>query len=73
VGLVVESDPNVPDSVAARAVLRRGIGPLTGIDAPTDDLVERAEGIRAARERLAKRTRAEGADATSARPLRISQ
>jgi uncharacterized protein len=73
VGLVVESDPSFPDPEAARAVLSRGVGPLTGVDVPTDDLVERAEEIRAARERLAKRMEAEGADATSARPLRMYQ
>lgn len=73
VGLVVESDPRFPDPEAAHVLLRDGIGPLTDVDVPTEDLVDRAEEIREARQRLAERMRGGDEESTQAQPLRMYQ
>jgi uncharacterized protein len=73
VGLVVESDPRFPDPAAAQVLIRDGIEPLSGIDVETDSLVERAEDIRAAKERLARRMQEAGDESTQARPLGMYQ
>jgi len=72
-GLVVESNPNFPDPAAARVVLTRGIGPIAGISVDTDDLVEQAEEITAAREELAKRMQEAGQESSSAQPMGMYQ
>jgi uncharacterized protein len=72
VGLIVETDPQFPDPEAAQVLLRGGIEPLTGLSVPTDDLVERAEEIRDAKERLARRVHeSETNESTQAQPLRM--
>jgi uncharacterized protein len=73
VGLVVESDPRFPDPEAARVVITAGIEPLTGVAVGTDDLVDHAEEIRAAKERLAKRMQEAGEESSQARPLGMYQ
>jgi uncharacterized protein len=73
VGLVVETDPRFPDPEGARRLLVDGIGPMTGVDVPVDELVDRAEEIREARERLARRMRESDEESTRARPLRMYQ
>lgn len=73
VGLVVESDPRFPDPEAARVLIKRGIEPLTGLDVPVDDLVDRAEQIREAKERLAKRMEEASEESTQARPIGMYQ
>lgn len=73
VGLVVETDPRFPDPESANVLLSRGIEPLTGVSVPTDELVDRAEEIRKAREQLAKRMQEEGEESTRAQPLRMYQ
>jgi len=73
VGLVVETDPRFPDPEAANVLLSRGIEPLTGVSVPTEDLVDRAEEIRKAREQLAKRMQEEDEESTRAQPLRMYQ
>jgi uncharacterized protein len=73
VGLVVESDPRFPDPEAANVLVSKGIAPITGLEIPTGDLVDRTEEIRQARERLAKRMQAGEEEATQARPLRMYQ
>ncbi|RDI70386.1 proteasome assembly chaperone family protein [Halopelagius longus] len=73
VGLVVESDPQFPDPAAARVVLKNGIEPLTGVEIPADDLVDHAEDIREAKERLAKRMQSADEESTQARPLGMYQ
>ncbi len=73
VGLVVEADRQFPDPEAARVILTQGIGPLAGVDVPTDELVEQAEEISEARAQLAQQM-GEGEDeSTSARPLGMFQ
>jgi uncharacterized protein len=73
VGFVVESDPRFPDPEAARRVLDGGIAPLSGVDVPTDDLVDRAEEIRDAKERLAKRMSDADEESSQAKPLGMFQ
>ena len=73
IGLVVESDPRFPDPEAARVLITDGIEPITDIAVPTDDLVDRAEEIRDAKERLAKRMQEASDESTQARPLGMYQ
>jgi uncharacterized protein len=73
VGLVVESDPQFPDPEAARVLIKKGIEPLTGVEVPVDDLVDHAEEIREAKQRLAKRMQEVDDESTQAQPLRMYQ
>jgi uncharacterized protein len=73
VGLVVESDPRFPDPEAARVLITEGIEPLADVSVGVDDLVDHAEEIRAAKERLAKRMQEGGDESTQARPLGMYQ
>ena len=73
IGLIVECDPRFPDPEAARTLIARGIEPLAGVDVPVDDLVERTEQIRDAKERLAKRMQDAGQESSQARPLGMYQ
>jgi uncharacterized protein len=71
VGLVVEADQQFPDPEAARVLLEHGIGPVAGVDVETETLVEQAEEIRKARERLARRMQQADIDeSTQAQTLR---
>ena len=72
VGLIVESDPRFPDPEASRVIIDRGIEPLIDVEVPVDNLVERAEEIREARERLAREMQ-DGEESTAAQPLRMYQ
>ncbi len=73
-GLIVESDPQFPDPAAAKQLIADGIEPITGLEVPTDDLVERAEEIRTQKEKLAKRMQqAAEEESTQAQPLRMYQ
>lgn len=72
-GLVVESDPRFPDPEAARALLTGGISPLTGVEVPTDNLVDRAEEIREAKDHLAERMQEADEESSQARPLGMYQ
>jgi uncharacterized protein len=69
-GLVVETEARFPDPEAARALLVDGVEPLVGIDVDTDALVEHAEEIRKARERLARQVQEGGDDSTEATAIR---
>jgi uncharacterized protein len=73
VGLVVECDEGFPDPEAARALVDAGIEPLTGIGVDTESLVNQAEDIREARERLAQRMQQAGDESSEAQPLRMFQ
>lgn len=71
VGLIVEANPQFPDPEASQILLEHGIAPIADIEIDTDSLIERAEEIREARERLAKRMQqAETNESTQAQPLR---
>ena len=69
VGLVVEADPQFPDPEAARALLTTAIGPLGSFEVDTEALVEQAEEIGQAKERLARQMGEADDESTSARPL----
>jgi len=74
VSLVVESDPQFPDPAAARRLIDTAIAPITGLDIPTDDLVDRAEEIRDQKEKLAQRMQeASEEESTQAKPMRMFQ
>ncbi|MFC7177234.1 proteasome assembly chaperone family protein [Halosegnis marinus] len=70
VALIAETEAQFPDPESARAILKHGIEPLTGIEVPTDALVERAEEIRKARERLARQVRESDDQSTEATTIR---
>lgn len=71
VGLIAETEAQFPDPEAARAVIADGIQPLLDIDVETDALVDQAEKIQDARERLARQVQeAEGDESTEAKPIR---
>ncbi|MFC7077530.1 proteasome assembly chaperone family protein [Haloarcula halophila] len=73
VGLVVEADRQFPDPAAARAVLQTAIGPLGDFQVDTEALVEQADQIAEAKQRLAEQLEASEDDSTSARPLGMYQ
>ncbi|MEF8872584.1 MAG: PAC2 family protein [Haloarculaceae archaeon] len=73
VGLIVQADANFPDPEAARVFLKDGIGPLADIDVATDKLVEQADKVAAARERLAKQMQEAQEESTRAQPLGMYQ
>jgi uncharacterized protein len=70
VGLIAETEAQFPDPTAAQKVLTKGIEPLTGIEVDTDSLVEQAEKIRKARERLAKQVHEADDESTEAKSIR---
>ncbi len=71
VGLIVEADKQFPDPEAARMLLEHGIGPITETEVETERLVDQAEEIRKARERLARRMQEADLDeSTQAQTLR---
>jgi len=73
VGLIVESNPQLPDPVAARKVIEDGIEPLAGVSVPTDELSTRAEEIEQARAQLIQRMQQSTDDSSRAEPLRMYQ
>jgi uncharacterized protein len=72
-GLVVEANQNFPDPEAARVLLREAIEPIAEVSVETETLVEQAEEISAARERLAKRMQQADEESTQAQPLGMYQ
>lgn len=73
VGLVVESDPQFPDPEASRIIIKKGVEPLADVDVPVDNLVERAEEIRNAKEQLARQMQQGDEESTQAQRLRMYQ
>jgi len=72
-GLVVQANAKFPDPEAARVLLTRGIEPLAGIEVETDRLVEQAERIADAREKLAKQMQEADEESSQAQPLGMYQ
>lgn len=70
VGLIAETEAKFPDPEAARVIIQHAVEPLTGFDVSTDELVERAEEIREAREKLAERMREAEEESSQAQPIR---
>jgi uncharacterized protein len=73
VGLIVEADAKFPDPKAARALLNTAIGPLGSFEVDTEALIQQAEEIGQAKEKLAKQMREADEESTSARPLGMYQ
>ena len=73
VGIVVQASPQFPDPTAAKALLERVLTPLTGVEVETETLLEQAEQITAARERLAKRMGEADDESSRAQPLGMFQ
>ena len=73
VGLVVESDPQVPDPEASRRLISDGIDPIAGIETPTDGLVDQATEIRNAKQAFAERMQEASEESSQAEPLKMYQ
>jgi len=74
VGLIVESDPNLPCPLAAQALLEVGVGPIADVDVDVDVLGERAAEIRKQKQQLAKQMQeANSEESSQAQPLRMYQ
>ncbi|WP_253736591.1 proteasome assembly chaperone family protein [Halohasta salina] len=73
VGLVVESNPQLPDPIASQVVIDGGIEPIADIEVPTEDLSARAEEIEQARQQLIQRMQQATDDSSRAQPLRMYQ
>ena len=73
VGLVVESNPQLPDPIASQVVIEQGIEPIADIEVPTEDLSTRAEEIEQARQQLIQRMQQATEDSSRAQPLRMYQ
>ncbi|PSP84316.1 3-isopropylmalate dehydratase [Halobacteriales archaeon QS_1_68_17] len=69
-GLVVEASAQFPDPEAARVLLRKGVGPIAGVEVDTEELVEKAEEISQAREQLAKQMQQADDESSRAQPIR---
>lgn len=74
IGLVVEANPQFPDPEAARTLLVDAIEPLLAVEIDTEKLVEQAEEIADAREKLARRMQeASEQESSQATPLGMYQ
>jgi uncharacterized protein len=73
VGLIVQANANFPDPESARIFLTEGIEPIAGIDVETEPLVEQADKIADARERLARQMQQAEEESTRAQPLGMYQ
>ena len=74
IGFVVQANAQFPDPEAARVVLVDGIEPLLSTDIDTDKLLDQAEEIAAAREKLAQRMQnANQQESSQAKPLGMYQ
>lgn len=73
VGLIVESNPQLPDPEAARSIIKQGIEPVAGIEVNTDNLIEQAEEIQSAREQLAQQMQQADDESSQAQPIRMFQ
>lgn len=72
-GIIVETEARFPDPEAARVVLKRAIEPIAGVEVETETLVDRAEEISRAKERIARQIQEGGEESSEARPLRMFQ
>ncbi len=73
IGLIVQANQQFPDPEAARILLVEGIEPLAGVSIETEKLVDQAEEIAQAREKLAKRMQQADDESTQAQPLGMYQ
>jgi uncharacterized protein len=73
VGLIVQANTKFPDPESARVLLTDGIEPIADIEVGTDELVEQADRVADARERLAKQMQEADEESTRAQPLGMYQ
>lgn len=71
--LVVEANARFPDPEAARILLTQGISRIADLDVNTDQLVDQAEEIADAREKLAKRMEEATQESSQAQPVGMYQ
>ncbi|QCC52141.1 proteasome assembly chaperone family protein [Halapricum salinum] len=72
-GFIVEASPQFPDPAAAKALLERAVEPVADIEVDTDALIERAQEISEAKEKLAKRMQEAGDERSQAQPVGMFQ
>lgn len=72
-GLVVDTHANFPDPRAAKAVLKRVVEPLAGVEVPVDKLDHQAEQVQHAKEQLAAQVGTEDEMSSKATALRMYQ
>lgn len=72
-GLIVEASPQFPDPGAAKQILDEAILDIADIDIDTEVLLERAQEISEARERLAQQMQQSDDESSRARPLGMFQ
>jgi uncharacterized protein len=72
-GLIVQANAQFPDPEAARVLLLDGVQPLADIEIDTEPLVDQAEEIAEARQKLAKRMQQADDESTQAQPLGMYQ
>lgn len=72
-GFVVEASPQFPDPAAAKAVLDRVVEPIADLEIETETLVEQAQEISEAKERLAQRMQQAGDESSQAQPVGMYQ
>lgn len=72
-GLIVESNPQLPDPIASQTIIEQGLEPLAEIEVPTEDLSTRAEEIEEARAQLIQRMQQSTEDSSRAQPLQMYQ
>lgn len=68
VGLLAESNSEIPDFEAARLVIEHGIVPITGLDLDVEPFVDQSVGMSPAIETFVERVREAGDGATRAEP-----
>jgi len=73
IGLVVQANKQFPDPEAARVLIANGIGPIADVSVETDALVDQAEEIAQAREKMAKQMQQADEESSQAQPLRMYQ
>ncbi|QSG09245.1 Archaeal enzyme of ATP-grasp superfamily [Halapricum desulfuricans] len=72
-GFVVEASPQFPDPAAARALLDTVVEPVADVEIETETLVEKAQEISEAKERLAQRMQQAEDESSQAQPVGMYQ
>ncbi|MEF8882812.1 MAG: PAC2 family protein [Halapricum sp.] len=70
---VVEASPQFPDPAAAKTLLDRAVEPMAEIEVETETLVEQAQEISAAKEKLARRMQQAEDESSQAQPVGMYQ
>ncbi|MCU4717895.1 proteasome assembly chaperone family protein [Halapricum hydrolyticum] len=72
-GFVVEASPQFPDPAAAKALLDTVVEPIADVEIETETLVEKAQEISEAKERLAQRMQQAEDESSQAQPVGMYQ